>query len=140
MIAEGRRPADRAVADAGRGPPDPATRMPGCKSRPPRYAGAMTPDKDDDADLFRAAIGPVRKLRDAAPPPSAPKPKPRARMAERDEAAARDEFRHALDATLLEAGDVVSYRRDSLPPRRMTALPALRQSTAASTVTLGRDS
>ncbi|QNP40046.1 Smr/MutS family protein [Lysobacter terrestris] len=79
-------------------------------------------DEDDDADLFRSAVGPVRRLRDAAPPPSAPKPKPRARMAERDEAAAREEFRHALDATLAEAGDVLSYRRDALPPRTLQRL------------------
>jgi len=77
---------------------------------------------DDDADLFRAAIGPVRRLRESTPPPSAPKPKPRARMAERDEAAARDEFRHALEASLLEAGDTLSYRRDTLPPRAFQRL------------------
>lgn len=82
----------------------------------------MTSDQDDDADLFRSAVGPVRKLPDAAPPPSAPKPKPRARMAERDEAAARDEFRLALDASLAEAGDVLSYRRDALPPRMLQRL------------------
>lgn len=82
----------------------------------------MTSDPDDDADLFRSAVGPVRRLRDAAPPPSAPKPKPRARMGERDEAAALDEFRHALDASLAEAGDVLSYRRDSLPPRTLQRL------------------
>lgn len=82
----------------------------------------MTSDNDDDADLFRTAIGPVRRLRDATPPPSAPKPKPRARMAERDEAAARDEFRLALGASLLEAGDVLSHRRDALPPRVLQRL------------------
>ncbi len=82
----------------------------------------MMPDEDDDADLFRSAVGPVRKLRDSAPPPSAPKPKPRARMAERDEAAAREEFRHGLDATLAEAGDVLSYRRDALSPRVLQRL------------------
>ncbi|MDR7099455.1 DNA-nicking Smr family endonuclease [Lysobacter niabensis] len=83
----------------------------------------MTSDQDDDADLFRSAVGPVRKLRDVTPPPaSRPKPKPRARMAERDEAAARDEFRHALDATLVESGDVLSYRRDVLPPRVLQRL------------------
>ena len=60
-----------------------------------------------------AAIGPVRRLREAAPPPSAPKPRPRARMAERDEAAARDEFRHALDAPIAGSG-----RRPFLSPRR----------------------
>lgn len=53
-------------------------------------------------------------------PPTAPKPKPRARMAERDEEQARDDFRHALDAKLagsgeLEAGDALSYRREELP-------------------------
>jgi DNA-nicking Smr family endonuclease len=80
------------------------------------------PDEDDDADLFRSAIGPVRRMRESAPPPSAPKPKPRARMAERDEAAARDEFRHALDASLLDAGDALSYRSESLPPRTLQRL------------------
>ncbi|KRD39010.1 SMR domain protein [Lysobacter sp. Root916] len=79
-------------------------------------------DDEDAAELFRSAIGPVRRLPEAALPPSAPKPKPRARMAERDEAQAREEFRHALDASLagsgeLESGDALSYRRDELPPR-----------------------
>lgn len=74
-------------------------------------------DSDDDAALFRAAIGEVRRLPDAPPPPAAPKPRPRARMAERDEAQAREEFRHALEDSLLEAGDALSYRRDEVPPR-----------------------
>jgi DNA-nicking Smr family endonuclease len=82
----------------------------------------MMTDEDDDSEHFRSAVGPVRRLRDATPPPTAPKPKPRARMAERDEAAAREEFRHALDASLLEAGDVVSYRRETLPPRTLQRL------------------
>ncbi|SDY43694.1 DNA-nicking endonuclease, Smr domain [Lysobacter sp. yr284] len=72
---------------------------------------------DDDAALFRAAIGEVRRLPEAALPPAAPKPRPRPRMAERDEALAREEFRHALDEQLLEAGDALSYRRDELPPK-----------------------
>jgi DNA-nicking Smr family endonuclease len=77
---------------------------------------------DDDTDLFRAAVGPVRRLRESTPPPSAPRPKPRARMAERDEAEARVEFRHALDARLAEAGDALSYRRDTLPARTLQRL------------------
>lgn len=81
-----------------------------------------TDDGQDDAGLFREAIGPVRPLRDVPPPPRAPRPRPRARMAERDEAAARHEFRHALDEDLLEAGDVLSYRRDTLPPRSLQRL------------------
>ncbi|GAB3388883.1 Smr/MutS family protein [Lysobacter fragariae] len=82
----------------------------------------MKSGKDDDSELFRAAIGPVRRLPEAAPPPSSPKPRPRAGMAERDEAAAREEFRHALDAQLLESGDALSYRQDSIPPRAFQRL------------------
>jgi DNA-nicking Smr family endonuclease len=79
-------------------------------------------DDDDEARLFRDAIGPVRPLRESTPPPAAPKPRPRARMAELDEAAAREEFRHALEANLLEAGDVLSYRHERLPPRTFQRL------------------
>ena len=79
-------------------------------------------EHEDDQALFRNAVGPVRRLREIAPPPTPAKPKPRARMAERDEAAARDEFRHALDAQLLEAGDALAYRRDSVPPRVLQRL------------------
>jgi DNA-nicking Smr family endonuclease len=73
------------------------------------------PDSDDDAELFRSAIGPIRKLPDATPPPAVPKPRPRARMAELDEADARQSFRHAFDESLLEAADALSYRSDALP-------------------------
>lgn len=77
---------------------------------------ATHPPDDDDAALFRDAIGPVRRIEiDAGPASGTPKPKPRARMAELDEADARDTFRHALDAQLLEAGDALAYRRDGLP-------------------------
>lgn len=76
----------------------------------------------DDQALFRSAVGPVRRLREIAPPPTPAKPKPRARMADLDEAAARDEFRHALDADLLEAGDALAYRRDTLSPRVLQRL------------------
>lgn len=73
-------------------------------------------DDDDDAALFRAAIGTVRPLPEQPLPPATPRPKPRARMAEQDEANARAEFRHGLDAPLLEAGDALAYRDDRLPP------------------------
>ena len=73
----------------------------------------------DDAALFRAAIGAdrgkVRALPEAPLPPAAPKPKPSAKMARRDEDAAREEFRHVVIAAL-EAGDVLSYRREEVPP------------------------
>lgn len=79
-------------------------------------------DDEDETGLFRAAVGPVRPVRAIEPPPAAPKPRPRARMAERDEALARDEFRAGLDASLLGAGDALSYRRDSVPPKVLQRL------------------
>ncbi len=72
-------------------------------------------DDDDDAALFRAAIGDVRKLPEQPSPPVTPRPKPRARMAEQDEANAREAFRQGLDAPLLEAGDALAYRDERLP-------------------------
>lgn len=82
-------------------------------------------DAPDDAALFRDAIGAdrgkVRALPAAAPPPAVPKPRPAAKMAHRDEDAAREEFRHVVVAAL-EAGDVLSYRRDSVPPQVLRKL------------------
>lgn len=77
----------------------------------------MDTDPDDDSELFRAAIGEVRRLPERPGPPERPRPRPRARMAERDEEAAREEFRHALDELPLEADDVLAYRGDLLPGR-----------------------
>jgi len=78
------------------------------------------PEDEDPAALFRAAIGEVTPLRkEVEPAPAAPRPKPRARMAERDDAEAAGEFARLLrDNAPLEAGDVASYRRDNLPPRQ----------------------
>lgn len=76
----------------------------------------------DDAELFRQAIGPVRELPAAAPPPQKPKPKARAAMAERDETEALSEFRRAMARDDLESGDALSYRRDEVPPRVLQRL------------------
>lgn len=70
---------------------------------------------DEDADLFRQAVGPVRPLDAGPPPPSTPRPRPRARMGEHDEALAASEFKLALDESLAGAGDVLSHR-GALPP------------------------
>jgi len=83
---------------------------------------APPPDDDDVAALFRAAIGPVRRLPETPPPPAAPKPRARARMAERDDADARDAFRRAMDDPELQAGDAMRYRRDEIPPRVLQKL------------------
>jgi len=80
-------------------------------------------DDDDPAALFRAAVGPVRELPAVPPPPSRPRPGPRARMAERDEALAREEFRAGRgDAFMLGRGDVMAHRRDQVPPRALRRL------------------
>jgi len=80
------------------------------------------PPPEDDAALFRSAIGPVRELPLATPPPAAPRPRPVPRMARRDEEEARGEFRRMLDAGALESGDVLRYRRDEVPPRVLRRL------------------
>lgn len=83
---------------------------------------ASDPHEEDDAALFRRAIGPVRELPAAQAPPAAPRAAPRARMAERDEADARSEFARLLDGAALEAGDSLRYRRDEIPPRVLKRL------------------
>lgn len=82
------------------------------------------PEDQDDAALFRSAIGEVTPLRKVETAPiGKPRPKPRARMAEQDEAQALGEFARLLQSsTPLEAGDVASYRRDNLPPRMFQRL------------------
>lgn len=82
-------------------------------SRDCRYPRGMS-SEPDDADLFRSAVGPVRPVAAPPAPPAAPKPRPRARMAERDEADARSEFRLAMDEALLGAEDPLSYCGPSL--------------------------
>ena len=90
--------------------------------RPPRQRDDDDPAPQDDAALFREAIGPVRELTARAPPPQKPKPRPTPRMAARDEAEAASEFRRAMAADALEAGDALSYRRDAVPPRTLQRL------------------
>ena len=90
----------------------------GVRKKPPADA-APDANELDDAALFRSAIGldcgKVRTMPDVPLPPAPPKPKPSAKMARRDEDQARDAFQHAVIAAL-EAGDVLSYRRNEVPP------------------------
>ncbi len=74
-------------------------------------------DNDDDGALFRSAIGRVRRLPEATPPPHAPKPWPRARMAERDEHDARAEFRRSLHAAAPAPADALAWHRPELHVR-----------------------
>jgi DNA-nicking Smr family endonuclease len=80
-------------------------------------------DGEDDAALFREAIGPVRQLPSTPAAPPRTRPAPAARMATRDDAEARSEFQALLDARgPLDAGDALSYRRNEIPPRLLRRL------------------
>ncbi len=87
-----------------------------------KAAQSETAEDEDDASLFRSAIGPVRELPQAAPPPDKPKPRPSTRMAERDDDETRSEFRRLLDSPQLLAGDAMRYRRDEIPERVLQRL------------------
>jgi DNA-nicking Smr family endonuclease len=81
------------------------------------------PVDEADAQLFRDAIGEVRRLDPVAQPPAAPRPGPRARMFEADEAAVRGELLDsAFDPGLMEIGEELFYLRDGYPPRLLKAL------------------
>lgn len=96
--------------------------MSGKRERPPPTDDA--PADDDDAALFRAAIGPVRPLPAPPVPPARPKPRPRARMAELDEREALGEMQHGVEdgAFQLERGDAMAYRRDHVPAQVLRRL------------------
>ena len=79
--------------------------------------------EDGDADLFRAAIGPVRRLPDTPSPPQTPKRPAIVAMREADERAALAESQRgdpAQDADAL--GDAISYRRDDVPAQTLRRL------------------
>ena len=85
---------------------------------PARMSAHPTDDEpeNEDAALFREAVGPITPMRQPAPPPRKAPPKPRARMAERDELEARSEFRRGLQSlSALAPGDVLSYQSEALP-------------------------
>lgn len=88
----------------------------------PCEAMSIRDDNDDDAALFRAAIGLVRELPATTAVPRKPRPKPATRMRELDDADARSEFLRALDAAPLMSGDVSSYCRDNVPKRILQRL------------------
>lgn len=87
------------------------------KRRPPAIV------TDDDARLFREAIGDVRKMAPAALPPTSPRPEPRARMFEADEAAVPAELLDmAFDPASMEVGEELSFLHDGYPPKLLKQL------------------
>ena len=87
------------------------------KRKPP------APVTEDDAALFREALGEVRVLQAPPPVPERPRPAPRPRMRELDEALALQQSRQTgwFEATI-EAGEALSYRRDEVPEKVLKAL------------------
>lgn len=81
-------------------------------------------DGDDDASLFRDAIGRVRPLKRAdAPAPRKPRPRPHAAQSERDEARVREELLvHAFDPAAIEVGDEIHYLKSGQPQRILKQL------------------
>jgi DNA-nicking Smr family endonuclease len=78
---------------------------------------------DDDARLFREAIGDVRPFEPVEPAPAAPKPEPEPRMFEADEAAVPGELLDmAFDPGLIEVGEELSYLRDGYPHKLLRQL------------------
>jgi len=87
------------------------------KAKPP------VPVSDDDAALFREAIGDVRRLEPPPAAPARPRPAPKPRMRERDEALALAQSRQAgwFEATI-DAAEALAYRRDEVPEKVLKAL------------------
>ncbi len=78
---------------------------------------------DEDARLFREAIGPLRELVPAEAAPAPARPDPHARMFEADEAAVPGELLDlAFDPGVLEIGEELSYLRDGYPPKLLRQL------------------
>jgi len=78
----------------------------------------------DDAQLFREAIGRVRRLKSAPVAESnAPRPAPVPQQFLRDEARVRDELlTHAFDAATIEGGDEIAYLKAGQQKRLLQRL------------------
>jgi DNA-nicking Smr family endonuclease len=84
---------------------------------------APTTITEDDARLFREAIGDVRRIEADPAVPSAPRPAPRAHMLEADEAAVPGELLEmAFDPALMEVGEELSFLQDGYPPKLLKQL------------------
>ncbi len=84
------------------------------------------PVSDDEADLFRQAVGPVQPLADSElTADTAPRPKAVPRQHLRDEADALAELDQiSLDAAAMAGGEAISYLRDGYDPRLLKRLRA----------------
>jgi DNA-nicking Smr family endonuclease len=99
----------------------------GRASRTPRQdesAAAREQDAtDDDARLFREAIGHVRPLNAPEEAPAQPRPAPEPLQFQLDEARVVDELLNGpIDPAAIEAGDEIVYLKQGQPPRLLKRL------------------
>ena len=75
----------------------------------------------EDAELFREAIGAVRRIEAPPPAPAPPPPPPRARRFEQDEQEALRESRLGGELPI-EGDELLAWRRDHVPERTLRRL------------------
>lgn len=85
------------------------------KPRPP-------PVSDEDAELFRDAIGSVRRIEAPAAAPAPARPAPRARRFESDEAEALRESQRLGGEPPPDGEEIVAWRRPEVPERTLKRL------------------
>ncbi|MDZ7789351.1 MAG: Smr/MutS family protein [Xanthomonadales bacterium] len=80
-------------------------------------------ESDDDTDLFRAAVGDVRRIRSKRDHSRPAPPPPRPSQRERDEARVMDDLAHGpIDFSSVETGEEITYLRPGLQNRVLTRL------------------
>ncbi len=78
---------------------------------------------DDEKDLFRAEVGPVRRLRSHRDHSRPPAPRPVPHQLKRDERLVIEELASApIDFSQVETGEEISYLRDGLHRRTLGRL------------------
>ncbi|MBX3701778.1 MAG: Smr/MutS family protein [Dokdonella sp.] len=87
---------------------------------------------DEDARLFREAIGPVRELRSDHATPTAPRPAAEPEQARRDEARVREELlTHPIEPGAIEFGEEIGHLKTGQSPRLLQQLRRGRYSVRA---------
>ncbi len=80
-------------------------------------------ESDNDRDLFRSAVGAVRRIRSERDHSRPEPPRPRASQRERDEARVMDDLAHGpIDFASIETGEEISYLHPGLQKRVLTRL------------------
>ncbi|WP_376690135.1 Smr/MutS family protein [Wenzhouxiangella sp. EGI_FJ10409] len=80
-------------------------------------------ESDDDTDLFRSAVGDVRRIRSKRDHSRPAPPPPRPSQRERDEAQVMHDLAHGpIDFSSVETGEEITYLRPGLQNRVLTRL------------------